>query len=324
MSILWISEEDVARLVTMREVMGAVEEAFKNHGLGRVQMPRKVYLDFPRYRGDLRAMPAYIEAMEMAGVKIVNSHADNPMSGLPAVAAVLVLNDPKTGMPLAVLSATLLTGLRTGAAGGIAARTLARKDSRVVGLVGCGRQAFRQLEALQLVLPVEQVKVWGLAREESERFLQSASSFGNLRVEICAQAKAACAADIVVTTTPSRRPVVLDPWIAPGTHINAIGADGPGKQELDVQILKRSRIIVDEIEQACHGGELNVPVSRGEITRQDIQAQLGEIIVGRKKGRETPQDVTVFDSTGLAIQDIAAGALVYRKALQAGAGKVLE
>ena len=324
MGILWISEEDVGRLITMREVMTAVEAAFKAHGLGRVQMPSKVYLDFARYRGDLRAMPAYIEEMEMAGVKVVNSHADNPMSGLPAVAAVLVLNDPKTGMALAILSATLLTALRTGAAGGIAARFLARPDSRVVGLVGCGRQALRQLEALKAVLPVERVKVWGLTRTESDRFLENAPLFKGTAFEVCEQVSAACDADIIVTTTPSRQPVVLSSWIKPGTHINAIGADAPGKQELDPEILRRACIVVDEIEQACHGGELNVPVRRGEISRGDIEAQLGQIIAGAKQGRKSPQDITVFDSTGLAIQDIAAGAAVYQKALQAGAGKVLQ
>lgn len=323
MGILWISEEDVGRLVTLREVMASVEEAFKAHGQRKVQLPSKVYLNFTRYRGDLRAMPAYVEAVEMAGVKIVNSHPDNPMSGLPAVAAVLVLNDPKTGMCLAIISATLLTALRTGAAGAVAARVLARSDSRVVGLVGCGRQALFQLEALQTVLPVERVKVWGLTLEDSKKFIQRASSLKGLRFEVCGQVKAACDADIVVTTTPSRQPVVLSAWVKPGTHINAIGADAPGKQELDPALLKRARLVVDDIEQASHAGELNVPISRGEIRREDIQAQLGEIVAGLKTGRRAPEDITVFDSTGLAIQDIAAGALVYRKALQTGAGKQL-
>ena len=120
-----------------------------------------------------------------------------------------------------------------------------------------------------------------------------------------------------------RRPLVRSEWIKPGTHVNAIGADAPGKQELDPAILKRARVVVDEIEQSSHAGELNVPISRGEIRREDIHAQLGEVIMGLKAGRQNLEDITVFDSTGLAIQDIAAGALVYRKALEAGAGKEL-
>jgi len=322
-NLLWLSEEDVKSLAPMSEVMTAVEEAFGCHGRGRVQMPSKIYLEFPRYRGDLRAMPGYIEDMEMAGVKIVNSHADNPLSGLPTVAAILVLNDPKTGLAVAIVAATNLTALRTGAAGGIAAKYMARPDSHTVGLVGCGRQAAQQLEALRLLFSIDSIKVWGQTREEADRFLSAVPNRADLRVEICSQVKAACEADIIVTTTPSHQPVVMDPWIAPGTHINAIGADAPGKQELDAHILQRARIVVDEIEQACHGGEINMAVTKGEITRDQIWAQLGQIVAGQKRGREGPKDVTVFDSTGLAIQDLAAGALVYKKAVQMGIGKVL-
>lgn len=324
MSILWLSEEDVSSLITMREVMEAVETAFAAQARGRVQMPAKTYLQFPRYRGDLRAMPGYIEDMEIAGVKIVNSHSDNPLSGLPAVAAVLVLNDPKTGMAMAVISATLLTSLRTGAAGGVAARYLARRDSKVVGLVGCGRQAEKQLEALRLSFPLERVKIWGRTREEADRFIQRVPDHQNLRFEVCAQVEQACEADIVVTTTPSHQPVVMESWIKSGTHINAIGADAPGKQELDSRLLKRSKVVVDEIVQASHAGEVNVPISRREILAEQIYAQLGEVVIAKKKGRQTPGEITIFDSTGLAIQDIAAGQRVYKKAVQVGQGKVLE
>jgi len=322
--ILWLSEDGVRELVGMNDIMPVVEEAFRSHGRGRVQMPRKVYLDFPCYKGDLRAMPAYLEDLEMAGVKIVNSHADNPQMGLPAVAALLVLNDPKTGLALAVLSATFLTSLRTGAAGGVAARYLARSNSSSVGLVGCGHQAAKQLEALELVFKLKKVKVWGLTRQESENFVRALSPVKDLQFDICDHVREACDADIVVTTTPSRKPLVMDSWIKPGTHINAIGADAPGKQELANDLIQRSKIIVDELDQACHAGEINVPISQKVISPQNIYAQLGEIIIGRKKGRETLEEITIFDSTGLAIQDVASGALVYQKAVQQKKGKVIE
>jgi alanine dehydrogenase len=325
--VLWLSERDVASLLTVKDALPLVESAFAAVGRGRAQMPPKVYLDFKEYGGDLRAMPAYLpetlSGEPFAGVKVVNSHPRNPEKGLPTVSAVMVLNDPRTGLPLAVMAAGRLTDARTGAAGGLAARLLARPESSVVGLVGCGRQASTQLEALRESFAVREVRVSGRDRAEAEAFCRRQPA-GPPSFVACDSPREACAADIVVTTTPSRAPVVQDAWIRPGTHINAVGADAPGKQELDPAILRRARVFVDRAEQAFHSGEVNVPLAKGELRPDQVAGELGEVVVGAKKGRLSPDDVTVFDSTGLAVQDVAVAAWLYAEARRRDVGRRVE
>lgn len=323
--LLWLSEKDVASLLTMKEVLSVIEEAFRAHGENKIQMPAKLYLDFhPDFDGDLRAMPAFLKGKTpAAGVKIVNSHPQNPARGLPAVSGVMMLADPETGLPVAVFSAGTLTSLRTGAGGGVAAKYLARKNSEVVGLVGSGRQAATQLEALSLLFSIKKVRVWGKTKEDAQVFLKQTQPAYRFEFEICDHVKNACEADIVVTTTPVRSPLVQAAWIRPGTHINAIGADAPGKQELETALVLKSRVVVDEWAQASHAGEINVPVSEGRLSKENTVGQLGEIVTGKKQGRLSDSDITIFDSTGLALQDVAVGKMVYDKASKSRKGQVL-
>lgn len=322
--ILFLSERDVDSLLTMREALSAVERVFALHGVGQVQMPPKIYLTFDPHGGDLRAMPAYVKGdATAAGVKIVNSTPGNPARGLPAVSGIMVLNDPETGLPLAVMAAGTLTGIRTGAGGGIAAKYLARKDARVIGLVGCGKQAQTQLEALSHFFTFERVLVWGQTVEEARGFCNRNRGAFEGEFEAHETVEAVCACDILVTTTPVRKPLVEARWIRPGTHINAIGADAPGKQELDHRILSAARVVVDDVHQASHAGEINVAVSEKKFSASGIAAQLGEVVAGKKPGRRSDQDITIFDSTGLAIQDVAVGRVVYEKALNLKKGTLL-
>lgn len=320
-TVLWLSEKDVADLLTVEAALPLVESAFAQLARGEAQMPPKLYLEFKEFNGDLRAMPAYLpktagpDGRPYAGVKVVNSHPDNPRRGLPTVQAVYVLNDPETGAPLAVMAAGRLTDARTGAAGGVAAKYLARKDSKVLGLVGAGRQAGAQWGALSVLFPFTEVRVAAATDEESAVFCRrhhrpDGPLFRSVGIP------EACDADIVVTTTPGRRVVVSPAWIKDGTHINAIGADAPGKQELDPGVLQKARIIVDSPEQAMHSGEINVPLATGAIFPRNIAASLGEVVIGKKPGRVSERDITVFDSTGLAIQDVAVAAYVYQRAVQ--------
>ncbi|MBO8180081.1 MAG: alanine dehydrogenase [Archaeoglobus sp.] len=318
METLILTQEEVESLISMDEAMNAVEEAFRLYTLGRADMPPKVYLEFEN--GDLRAMPAHL--MGYAGIKWVNSHPYNPERGLPTVMALMILNSPETGFPLAVMDATYTTSLRTGAAGGIAAKYLARKDSRVFGFVGCGTQAYFQLEALRRVFNIEEVKAYDVRKEAARRFVNHCKEKG-----IAASAKLieeVCKCDVLVTTTPSRKPVVRAEWVEKGTHINAIGADAAGKQELDLEILKRAKIVVDDLEQAKHGGEINVAISEGVIGIEDIHATIGEVIAGLKAGRESEEEITIFDSTGLAIQDVAVAKVVYENAIKSNRGRRIE
>lgn len=316
---LILTKKDVEALLDMKEVIDAVEVAFREKGLKRVQMPAKIYLFYTKYDGDLRSMPSYLEVLDISAVKVVNVHPKNLQSfNLPTVMATLILIEPSTGFPLAIMDATYLTGMRTGAAGAIAAKYLARKDSKIVALIGAGRQARTQLMGLITMYGVlESVKVYDIREEASEAFVNEAvklyPNVGEVRVEKTAE-EAVRGSDIVVTATPSRKPVVMNDWIDEGTHINAIGADAPGKQELDPAILKRSKLVVDDWDQASHSGEINVPLSKGLITHQDIYGEVGEVVVGLKSGRTSSTEVTVFCSTGLAIQDAVTAWGIYNKA----------
>ena len=320
MEMLWLTEEEVRSLLTIDEAIAAVEKAFYDHGMGQTQMPPKSYLYFSRYDGDLRTMPAYLEGQDLAGVKIVNVHTRNQEIGLPTIMALLVLNSPKTGAPLAIMGAAYLTSMRTGAAGAVAARNLARQNSRVVGMIGAGVQARTQLLGLARHFRIEQVIVSDSTLERARSFEDDARSFLDCDYLITASPEEACQCDILVTTTPSRNPVVKDKWIVPGTHINAIGADARGKQELESSLTKRAKVVVDDLTQAVHSGEVNIPISEGRLAAQDIYAQIGEILAGKRPGRTNDKEITIFDSTGLAIQDVAAGNAVYEKALQKGLG----
>lgn len=321
MEVLWLAQDEVKSVMDMHSDMQVVERAFRQHGLGRVQMPPKSYLYYPAYNGDLRTMPAYLEDENITGVKIVNVHPGNPDRGLPTVMALIILISPETGAPIAIMDGTYLTDIRTGAAGGIAAKYLARKDSKVIGLVGTGNQAKTQLEALFEVFDPELVKITSRTKESCEQFIREMADITPCEIRYEKEIEEVCNCDILVTTTPTRKPIVKAQWIKEGTHINAIGADAVGKEELDPELLIRSKIVVDDIVQALHSGEVNVPISKHYISENDIHAQLGEVITGLKPGRTSEEEITIFDSTGLAIQDVASAHLVYVRAVSKKLGR---
>ncbi|MDH3405167.1 MAG: ornithine cyclodeaminase family protein [Acidobacteriota bacterium] len=316
MKTLLLTQSEVRSALTMEAAVAAVEEAFAAHGRGETLMPGKVYLDLPQHAGDFRAMPAY--AGGSAGVKWVNSHPENPERfGLPTVLGIYVLSDAATAEPLAVMDATYLTAARTGAAAAVASRHLARPGSRTVGFVGCGVQAPTALAALRVVFGDLEVLAHDRKPEAAEAFAADAGGRA-------AGAAEACGCDIVCTATPSHHPVVERDWIRPGTHVNALGADGPGKQELDGGILRAGKVVVDDLHQAIAGGEINVPLAAGQLALEALHATLGEIVAGAAPGRENDGEITIFDSTGLAIQDVAVARLVYDEARRRGLGRRID
>ncbi|MBI3087646.1 MAG: ornithine cyclodeaminase family protein [Candidatus Omnitrophica bacterium] len=328
---LILTQREVRRLLDMRAALRLVAQAFLAQARGEVVMPPKLYLPLPQASpvgrtsygaSDFRAMPAYLAHPPACGMKWVNVHPGNRAKGLPTVMAVILINDPRTGALLGILDGTLVTRLRTGAAAGVAAKALARPDSRIVGLVGCGAQALDQLLALEAGFRLRQIRVWGYDPGEARRFCRGAQR--HLRAALVPAAgvqRCVEGANLIVTITPSRRPLVKRSWVAPGTHINAVGADAPGKQELDPAILRDARVVVDDREQAIHGGEINVPVTQGLFRPRDIHATVGEVLLGRRPGRTRPQQITVFDSTGLAVHDVAVGTALLARARHLGIGR---
>ena len=310
MPTLLLDRNAVKTLMRMSDVIKVVEEAFRMVGEGKGKMPAKVYLSVEQ--GDFRAMPAALPGC--AGVKWVNVHPRNPPHGLPSVMAVLIYSDPETGYPLAIMDATEITAYRTGAAAAIASKYLARRSPHTMGVVGAGYQAYTQILAHDELFSPLSISAFDISKAAVDRLAQSLPHFSIRDCSI----QEAVASDVVCTLTPSRSPVVKREWIRPGTHINAVGADAPGKQELEPSILKEAIVVIDDLEQASHSGEINVPIQKGMYSISEIYGTLPEIVAGKKKGRTDNKAITVFDSTGIAVEDIAVAKLLFEKARQAG------
>lgn len=293
----------------------AVEDAFAAFGRGEVSMPPKVYLPIEDHDGDFRAMPSRLGGS--AGIKWVNVHAQNRKSHhLPTVMAVYVLNDPANAFPLAIMDGTVLTALRTGAAGAVGSKYLGPSEPATISFIGAGVQARTLYGTHRVVYPSFEPLVHDRNEETAQRL---ADEIDGRVVSL----EEAARADIVCTATPSRAPFVEASWIRPGAHINAMGADAPGKQELFVEVLQRSAVYIDDIHQATGSGEINVPLSKGDFTVEEIAGTLGEVVAG-KLPRPPSGTTTVFDSTGLAVQDVALARAIYDAAEEREIGLMID
>ncbi len=315
MKTLLLPRQDLEKILTMELAIPAVEAAFAAHGRGEAIMPPKLYLPLVKHDGDFRAMPAYLDGA--AGVKWVNMHPQNPARhGLPSVMGVYILSDPDTAMPLAILDGTLLTAFRTGAAGAVASKYLAPARPATIGLVGCGVQARHLLAAHRVLFPNLRAVLFDRSAEAVARF---ASEVGGHPGAV----DQAGSCDIVCTSTPSRAPVVFRAFVGISTHINAMGADAPGKQEIDPALLQEATVVLDDLAPACESGEVNVPLHAGIYRREQIYGTLGEIVAGLKPGRKSTE-ITLFDSTGLAVQDLALARALYLEARRQGLGTEID
>lgn len=320
---LLLKQSEIKELSNMKEIIGYVETAYSVHAQRKVQMPAKKYLFFKKYEGDLRVMPCFIRGLDQAGVKNVNVHPNNSAKyNLPTVMGLIELVDPETGFPIAVMDGTWITNMRTGAAGGVATKYLARKDSEILGLVGAGMQALTQFMAIKEVMDIKEVKVSCRTCTHREKFAKMINEkFGVNAIAVDTIKEAVIGSDVISTTTPSRVPIIKRKWVEDGTHINAMGADAPGKQELESHLIEKAKIIIDCWDQASHSGEINIPVHEGIIRRNDIHARIGDVVNGTMPGRESDTEITVFDSTGLAVQDVVTAWNIREKAIKMGVGQ---
>jgi len=323
--IIILSQNDVKSCLPMGEAIRAVREAYIAFAKGRVKMPPVMHLDVSQYNGEVDIKSGYIEDLGLIGTKIASGFYENYKLGLPPGVAVIILMDLKTGIPVAIMDGTYVTAYRTGAAGAVAAKVLARKDSKIIGVVGAGTQARMQILALREVFSLKEIKVWDINTTGRDRYVEEMSEQLKIQIEPVEDIKdAVIEADIIVTVTPSRKALVMKEWIQEGVHINAIGADGPGKQELDPLIVKRAdKVVVDSLSQCRIIGEIQHALADGLIIEDDIYAEIGQILIGEKKGRETNEEITLFDATGLAAQDIAAANIVFKQAKEKGIGRVV-
>ena len=324
---IWLNARDIAALLTMTDAIAAVEEAFRQLALGDVALPPRVGIGMARYGGGGAAMPAYVGGeINSLGLKLVTLYPDNPgRYSLAAVQATLVLLNPRTGQLLAVMDAGALTALRTGAAGGVATRYLARQGATRATVFGAGVQGRAQLEALCAVRPIQRAWIVDRVPAAAHAFAAEMSAQLELPIAPATDLRAAVAdADVILTATTAHEPLFDGNWLQPGVHINGIGSHAPAARELDTVTVQRARVVTDQA-AAClaEAGDLIIPLREGAIAEAHIAAQLGDIIVGLKPGRTTEEEITLFKSVGLAIQDIAVAAQVYRQALATGRGQPL-
>ncbi|MGH3066414.1 MAG: ornithine cyclodeaminase family protein [Gaiellaceae bacterium] len=319
---LILSRSDMMGLLTPAEYVDRVEHAFRMHGLGRVYMEPKGHIVLPQYQGEWEVMPSYIEEPEAAACKWVSIREDNSKYELPAVFSVLVYTHPETGFPLAICDGSFHTLMRTGAAAAVSAKWLARPSSNVLAIIGTGSVAQGTLATCDAVFPWAEVRVWSRTQASVDRFLESErQKFPHLSIEGSVDLERAVrGADVVVTGTHARGWIVDEAWVKPGAHLAALGADLAGEQELHPGLLQRGRVFVDDIRQCREDGEVNVPLREGLIGENDIAGEIGKVICGELEGRQSDDQITVFDSTGIALQDSATVPLEYERAVAAGVG----
>jgi len=317
--MLLLSDADVERLLTMREAIDAVERAFGEYAKGSVLMPPRSTLRLSRFGGSVSLMPSYLEEAEALATKIISTYPRNQERGLPTIIAWITVNDPETGMLEALMEATYLTAVRTGAVTGVAARYLAPGDSRVAAVIGCGAQGRTQAWAVAETCQLDEIRVFDVSRERMRRFADEMET--RLGVDIAAVdsgAEAVRDADIVVTATTSREPVIRRGWLGDAVHVSAIGSFYPDHRELDTETVREAKVVVDSREAVlAEAGDLLIPIKEGAITEDHIYAELGDLVLGRKEGRSEDDGLTVFKSVGLAIQDSSVANLVLKKMREA-------
>jgi alanine dehydrogenase len=304
---LLISGRELASLMDLEAYFRAAESAFRAHAEGRATVPMPLHIAVDG--GGFHAKGAYIDAgteERFAAVKVNSNFPGNPARGLPTIQGAVLLYDARDGRLLAILDSIEITSKRTAAAGAVAAKHLARQGSSTMGVCGCGEQGRAQLAAIARVLPIRRVWAWDVDASRAGRFATQMSK--SLRLQVTAVREIE-AADVIVTATSAREPFLRT--VAPGTFIAAIGADNPHKSEIHPDLMAAAKIVTDLTSQAQAMGDLH------HAPGAAVHAELGEILAGRKPGRESDAEVIVFDSTGVAIQDVAAAACAYQRAVGA-------
>ena len=319
-STLLLNRAAVSSVLRAEDYIAAVEHAFGAHGSGASLATGLLHID--SHGGEFHVKSSGLElGRTYVGVKVNGAFWQNRERGLPYVHGGILLFDGETGVPLAVMDSVEITVQRTAAATAVAAKYLARADSHVVTICGTGTQGRAQLRFLSRVLPIERVHAFGRSEPGVARYAdEMARELGIEVLPADVLAAAARASDVVITCTPSRQPLIGRGDIAPGTFIAAVGSDNPEKQELEPELLAASKLVADIREQCARVGELHHAIEAGLLNASDIHAELGEVVVGKRPARTSHSETFIFDSTGTALQDVAAAAVAYERAVEAGIG----
>jgi alanine dehydrogenase len=318
---LVLKRSDVATLLSIDDCIAAVEQAFRLHAEGKTSPPGVLGIHARTGGFHIKAGLLNLNRSYFAAKANANFPENARLFGLPLIQGLIVVFDAENGYPLAVMDSMEITIIRTGAATAVAAKYLARPDSTVATICGCGNQGRISLRAMTTVLPLKQVYAFDKEPTLAETFANELSK--EVGIEIRATNDLAWAArhsDVCVTCTPSKEFLLNREYIKPGTFVGAVGADNEEKQELDPRLLQASKVVVDLLEQCATIGDLHHALEQGLMTREEVHAELGEVIAGKKPGRTSDDEIIVFDSTGTALQDVTSAAIVYERAIASGTG----
>jgi alanine dehydrogenase len=326
MEITVLNQDEIRELLPMDECIEVMEAILASLARGEVLLPLRQITWLPDGRSALATMPAYAGHLGAVGVKVITVFPGNEGTELDAHQGAVLLFESERGRPLLLCDATEVTAIRTAAVSGAASKHLAREDAQDMAILGSGTQARSHLEAMLAVRDVRSVRVWSRSEEHANAFAERESDARGVRIEASRTARDAVRdADLVCTTTSSREPVLLGEWLAPGTHVNAVGFSGRAGRELDTEAVARSRLYVDRRESAVNEkGDVVIPLQEGAIDDDHIVGELGEVLFGSAPGRSSPEEITLFESAGLAIEDLAAAHHLHRKAMEKGIGTRVE
>ncbi|HET7618476.1 MAG TPA: ornithine cyclodeaminase family protein [Vicinamibacterales bacterium] len=319
---LLLRETDVRAVLPMTDLIAEMEVALAQFSAGAVQQPLRTVLEVGSEHAFFGVMPAALRDPDAVGTKLVTVFHSNASRGLPSHLATIVLFDPHTGALVAILDGRYITEARTAAVSAVSTKHLAREGARSLAILGSGVQARSHLEALGCVRTFEEVRVWSPTRAHADAFARDHQAGTPARISVAASPEAAVAgADVVALVTASREPVVRDEWIAPGAHICAVGACRPDQREVDTALAVRARVFVDSrVAALAEAGDLVIPMKEGAIGPSHIVGELGDVVAGRVQGRLGDTDVTMFESLGMAVEDVSAARLAWERALERGLG----
>jgi ornithine cyclodeaminase len=320
--MLTLSAADVRALLPMRDCIDLMADALSALATGHATVPLRSLLWLPDRSGLLGMMPAHYAPANVMGIKVISVMPGNHGTSLDAHQGMVIIFEATHGQPLAMADASEITAIRTAAVSGAATRVLARDDAGDLAIFGSGTQARTHLEAMLVVRPIERVRIWSRQPDRAAAFAERESARHGITIESCSSAEIAVRdATIICTTTASREPILMGSWLTPGAHVNAVGSSVKTARELDGAAMSRARIFVDRRESVLNeAGDFLLARDEGAITNADIVAELGDVIAGLAPGRERADEITLFESLGLGVEDVAAAWFVYSRALEQGRG----
>lgn len=324
--MLVLSEKEVRELVEIEELIAALEQAHIQYSTGKAVMPVRLVVPLSEIHGRITSMPGYLAEDEALGMKVVTYFQNNPQQSLPAILATIMLYSAENGKLIALMDGSYITAIRTACASAMATKALAKPETTNLAILGAGVQARAHIQALIKVREFSEIRVYSPSGTSARRVREDMEKEIGIKIKVAQNPPDAVRdADLIVTVSTAKEPILNADWIKPGVHVNAVGSHRPDQREIDAATLARAKIVVDSraaIMSEC--GDILLAIKEKTITANSVHAEIGEILVGKKPGRTSPDERTLYKSVGIAIQDVAAANLVYKKALTKGAGINLE